>query len=99
MAAHYNTAIVPARPYRARDKAKVEVAVQVASGLRLLYRIRQDEKLQNTRFILISADANPQPTQTAETLGAHGLLRKPFTAEVLSEAIDRVFNLPADHGA
>jgi transposase len=31
MAAHYNTAIVPARPYRARDKAKVEVAVQVAT--------------------------------------------------------------------
>ena len=28
---HYNTAIVPARPYRARDKAKVEVAVQVAT--------------------------------------------------------------------
>jgi transposase len=31
MAAHNNTAIVPARPYRARDKAKVEVAVQVAT--------------------------------------------------------------------
>jgi transposase len=31
MAAHYDTAIVPARPYRARDKAKVEVAVQVAT--------------------------------------------------------------------
>jgi transposase len=31
MAAHYNTAIVPARPYRARDKAKVEVAVQIAT--------------------------------------------------------------------
>nr|WP_128942932.1 hypothetical protein [Bradyrhizobium zhanjiangense] len=30
MAAHYNTAIVPARPYRARDQAKVEVAVQIA---------------------------------------------------------------------
>ena len=28
IAAHYNTAIVPARPYRARDKAKVEVAVK-----------------------------------------------------------------------
>jgi transposase len=26
---HYGTAIIPARPYRARDKAKVEVAVQV----------------------------------------------------------------------
>jgi transposase len=31
MAAHYSTAIVPARPYRARDKAKVEVAVQIAT--------------------------------------------------------------------
>ena len=31
MAAHYDTAIVPARPYKARDKAKVEVAVQVAT--------------------------------------------------------------------
>ena len=32
MAAHYGTAIIPARPYRARDKAKVEVAVQIAGG-------------------------------------------------------------------
>ncbi|HEU0149874.1 MAG TPA: IS21 family transposase [Bradyrhizobium sp.] len=31
MAAHYDTAVVPARPYRPRDKAKVEVAVQVAT--------------------------------------------------------------------
>src|SRR5947208_3587723 len=29
MAAHYDTAIIPARPYRPRDKAKVEVGVQV----------------------------------------------------------------------
>lgn len=31
MARHYSTAIVPARPYKPRDKAKVEVAVQVAT--------------------------------------------------------------------
>lgn len=30
LANHYGTAIVPARPYKPRDKAKVEVAVQVA---------------------------------------------------------------------
>ena len=30
MAAHYGTAILPARPRKPRDKAKVEVAVQVA---------------------------------------------------------------------
>ena len=31
MAAHYDTAVVPARPNKPRDKAKVEVAVQVAT--------------------------------------------------------------------
>jgi transposase len=31
MAAHYDTAIVPARPGKPRDKAKVEVGVQVAT--------------------------------------------------------------------
>ena len=31
MAAHYDTAIVPARPYKPRDKAKVEVGVQLAT--------------------------------------------------------------------
>lgn len=31
MAAHYETTIVPARPYKPRDKAKVEVGVQIAT--------------------------------------------------------------------
>lgn len=30
LAAHYDTAVVPARPYKPRDKAKVEVGVQLA---------------------------------------------------------------------
>ena len=43
MAAHYETAIVPARPLRPRDKAKVEVAVQVATRWIIA-------KLRNTTF-------------------------------------------------
>jgi transposase len=48
MAAHYNTAIVPARPYRARDKAKVEVAVQVATRFIIA-------KLRNRAFFSLAA--------------------------------------------
>ena len=33
MASHYGTAILPARPYKPRDKAKVEVAVQGRAAL------------------------------------------------------------------
>jgi transposase len=39
MAQHYGTAIVPARPYKPRDKAKVEVGVQVV-GRWILARLR-----------------------------------------------------------
>ena len=43
MAEHYDTAIVPARPRKPRDKAKVEVAVQVATRWIIA-------KLRNIRF-------------------------------------------------
>jgi transposase len=40
-ARHYGTAIVPARPAKPRDKAKVEVAVQVAERW-ILARLRNE---------------------------------------------------------
>ena len=48
MAAHYETAIVPARPRKPRDKAKVEVAVQVATRWIIA-------KLRNRRFFSLAA--------------------------------------------
>jgi transposase len=39
LAAHYGTAVLPARPYRPRDKAKVEVAVQIVERW-ILARLR-----------------------------------------------------------
>lgn len=39
MAAHYSTAILPARPYKPRDKAKVEVSVQLVERW-ILARLR-----------------------------------------------------------
>jgi transposase len=48
MAARYNTAVVPARPYRARDKAKVEVAVQIATRFIIA-------KLRNRQFFSLAA--------------------------------------------
>ena len=50
MASHYGTAILPARPYKPRDKAKVEVAVQVAQRWILV-------RLRNLRFFFL-ADLN-----------------------------------------
>jgi transposase len=41
LARHYGTAVVPARPYKARDKAKVEVAVQIAQRW-IIARLRNE---------------------------------------------------------
>ena len=47
-ATYYDTAVVPARPYKPRDKAKVEVAVQVATRWIIA-------KLRNHRFFTLAA--------------------------------------------
>jgi transposase len=47
MAAHYRTAISPARPYKPRDKAKVEVGVQVVQRWILA-------RLRNRRFFSLA---------------------------------------------
>jgi len=48
MAAHYGTAVLPARPYKPRDKAKVEVGVQVVQRWILA-------RLRNQRFFSLEA--------------------------------------------
>jgi transposase len=42
MAEHYGTAVVPARPWKPRDKAKVEVAVQIAERW-IIARLRNQQ--------------------------------------------------------
>lgn len=47
LAAHYDTAVVPARPYKPRDKAKVEVGVQLTERWIIA-------KLRSRRFLSLS---------------------------------------------
>jgi transposase len=54
MAAHYDTAVVPARPRKPRDKAKVEVAVQVATRW-IIAKLRNRRSSRSTRLTLPSA--------------------------------------------
>lgn len=64
MARHYGTAIVPARPYKPRDKAKVEVAVQVVQRW-VLARMRNETFFSlaalNERVAELRAELNERP--------------------------------------
>lgn len=63
-ARHYGTAIVPARPYKARDKAKVEVGVQVAQRW-ILARLRNETFFSlhalNRRIAELREELNARP--------------------------------------
>jgi len=61
---HYDTAIVPARPRKPKDKAKVEVAVQVAQRW-ILARLRHEQfyslEALNARISELLEDLNHRP--------------------------------------
>jgi transposase len=63
-AAHYHTVILPARPAKPRDKAKVEVAVQVAERwilARLRHEVFTSLAALNTRIRELLTELNARP--------------------------------------
>ncbi len=67
MAAHYGTAVLPARPKRPKDKAKVEVAVQIVQRW-ILARIRDEVFFSldalNERIAVLLDELNARPMKT-----------------------------------
>jgi len=86
MAAHYGTAIVPARPYKPRDKAKVEVGVQVVQRWILA-------RLRNRRFFSLN-ELNQAIRELVEKLNNRPMRGWGTTRRALFEQLDRPALLP-----
>lgn len=87
-AAHYGTAILPARPAKPRDKAKVEVAVQIAQRW-VLARLRHETFFSlaalNARIRERLADLNARPMK-----GYGGLSRQDLFTRFDQPALRRL---------
>ena len=81
MAAHYRTAIIPARPYKPRDKAKVEVGVQVVQRWILA-------RLRNRRFFSL-AELNRTIRELVDQLNDRPMRGWGTTRRALFEQLDR----------
>ena len=81
MAAHYGTAIVPARPYKPRDKAKVEVGVQIVQRWILA-------RLRNRRFFSLD-ELNQAIRELVDHLNDRPMRGWGTTRRALYEQIDR----------
>jgi len=81
LAAHYNTTVLPARPAHPRDKAKVEVAVQIAERW-ILARLRNE-----THYTLDSL--NERIAELLEELNARTMGVYQTSRTALFEKIER----------
>ena len=86
MAAHYGTAVLPARPYKPRDKAKVEVGVQVVQRWILA-------RLRHQRFFSL-AELNAAIAGLVEQLNDCTMRGLGTTRRALFERFDRPALLP-----
>jgi transposase len=81
LAAHYQTAIVPARPYKPKDKAKVEVAVQIVERW-ILARLRHQS------FFTLAA-LNRAISELLEDLNQRPFKKLPGTRRSQFEQLDK----------
>ena len=78
---HYGTAVIPARPYQPRDKAKVEVGVQVVQRWILA-------RLRNRRFFSL-AELNQAIRELVDQLNDRPMRGWGTTRRALYEQLDR----------
>lgn len=81
LAAHYGTAVLPARPYRPRDKAKVEVAVQIVERWILA-------RLRNQVFATLE-EVDAAIGELLDELNARPFKRLPGSRQSAYETLDR----------
>jgi len=93
MAAHYGSAIIPARPYKPRDKAKVEVGVQVVQRW-ILARLRHrrffslGELNQAIRELLTQLNNRPMRGWGTTRRALHEQIDRPALGELPTVAYE-----------
>ncbi|WP_458047915.1 chemotaxis response regulator CheY [Providencia hangzhouensis] len=60
-------------------------------GLELLKTIRGDDALKHIPVLMVTAEAKKENIIAAEQAGASGYVVKPFTAAILEEKLNKVF--------
>jgi two-component system chemotaxis response regulator CheY len=61
------------------------------TGIDLLRAVRADENLKSMPILMVTAEAKRDQIVAAAQAGVNGYVVKPFTAAVLKEKIDKIF--------
>jgi two-component system chemotaxis response regulator CheY len=77
-------------------KAKVglilsDINMPNMDGLQLLSAVKGEETLRSVPFIMVTTEGGSTKVMEAVSLGAHGYVRKPFTADQIKEKLAGLF--------
>ncbi|WP_183142189.1 chemotaxis response regulator CheY [Pseudomonas cichorii] len=61
------------------------------SGIDLLRQVRLDDRLKSLPVLMVTAEAKREQIIEAAQAGVNGYVVKPFTAQVLQEKIEKIF--------
>ncbi len=61
------------------------------SGLELLKKVRSDDKLKDTPFLMVTAEAQKENIIEAAKYKVSQYIVKPFTPETLKEKLEKIF--------
>jgi two-component system chemotaxis response regulator CheY len=61
------------------------------TGIELLKNVRSDPELKALPFLMVTAEADKEKVVEAIKSGVNNYIIKPFTAEILKEKMDKIF--------
>ena len=61
------------------------------TGIELLKNVRNDPELKSLPFLMVTAEAEKEKVVEAIKAGVNNYIIKPFTAEILKEKMDKIF--------
>ncbi len=58
------------------------------NGLQLLQQIRGDKEMQTARFVMVTANTNPEDVAAAKKAGVNGYVVKPYNLATLKQRLE-----------
>jgi len=77
-------------PREAFEVAIVDINMPDVNGLELIRFMRNSDQHASTPLLIISSESSERDRERGLSLGANAYLAKPFTAEALTEAVQRL---------
>ena len=66
--------------------------IEPVNGFELLRQMRADDKFNNTRFIMVTAESKTENVMAAKMAGVDGYVVKPFNGLILQQKINSVLS-------